>query len=99
MIDMVEQCFRNPDPNANPTLLKMITLETSPGVKTTMYQKIVGDTTDMIDSQFSKITNQMGSGMGTQQLNDDPNIKKLKNMLKTPKMSAMMLPTTDISTG
>eukprot|EP00928_Gymnodinium_smaydae_P054033 TRINITY_DN37884_c0_g1_i1.p1 TRINITY_DN37884_c0_g1~~TRINITY_DN37884_c0_g1_i1.p1 ORF type:complete len:878 (+),score=170.69 TRINITY_DN37884_c0_g1_i1:175-2634(+) len=99
MIDMVEQCFRNPDPSANPELLKLIKIETSPGNETTMYQKIVGDTKDMIDSQFSKITDKMGSGMGSQKLNDDPNIIKLKDMLKNTRMSSMMLPTTDIATG
>eukprot|EP00931_Biecheleriopsis_adriatica_P051557 TRINITY_DN2991_c0_g1_i3.p1 TRINITY_DN2991_c0_g1~~TRINITY_DN2991_c0_g1_i3.p1 ORF type:complete len:885 (-),score=179.39 TRINITY_DN2991_c0_g1_i3:159-2813(-) len=85
---MVEECFRNPDPNANPLLLKLIKIEDNK----TMYDMIVGQTKDMISGSFDQLSN---FGTGDQTLNGDENIVKLKQTLGQTKMDGMMLPDFD----
>jgi len=90
MKGMIDQCFNNPNQNANPYLLDIIyTRNATSNTKTTLRKTIVNDTRDMINNQFAEISNSMK--VGKLNLADDPNIVKLTNTLKNTKMSGMML--------
>lgn len=88
VVDMVDQCFRNPDKAANPSLFDL--LKVSNGTANiTLRQRVVVQTNNQIDQQFSSIGS-LTSGMP--KLKDDPNIVKLKTTLTTLDISSMIVP-------
>eukprot|EP00928_Gymnodinium_smaydae_P055630 TRINITY_DN3912_c0_g2_i2.p1 TRINITY_DN3912_c0_g2~~TRINITY_DN3912_c0_g2_i2.p1 ORF type:complete len:838 (-),score=183.26 TRINITY_DN3912_c0_g2_i2:94-2607(-) len=98
MVNMVEQCFRNKDPNANPALLDIIMM-TENGTDISMREKLVGQTKDQIDAQFDKISSSMGSATSAPKINDDPKIVALKTTLRETRMSAMTVPRQAMTEG
>lgn len=91
MIDMVTQCFRNPDPMANPRLLDLITVPGTDGTGTmTMYELIVGQTKTEVNGQFDALTQQLDTGDVSLWNNDSP-VKKLSDQLGSTPMASMIL--------
>lgn len=85
--DILGQCFK-PDNTENPLLLKIIKVTNSTGAEITMDQMIVGNTKDRINAEFDKIGT-MGSG---QTLAGNPDVVKLRNLMKDNDMSKMLIP-------
>lgn len=92
MISMVEKCFRNPDPMAQPKILDLITVPgETPGTSITMYELIVNQTQQSVNAQFDALTQQMSTGDATLWNNDSP-VKQLADTLSTTPLSSMLLP-------
>lgn len=93
MITMIEQCFRNEDPTANPLLLNLITVDNSdsPTGTMTMYELIVDQTRDSVNTQFDALTQQLSTGDLSLWATDSP-IKMLADTLSSTPMSSFILP-------
>lgn len=92
MISMVEKCFRNPDPMAQPKILDLITVPgETPGTSITMYELIVNQTQQSVNAQFDALTQQLSTGDATLWNNDSP-VKQLADTLSTTPLSSMLLP-------
>eukprot|EP00931_Biecheleriopsis_adriatica_P015722 TRINITY_DN11852_c0_g1_i1.p1 TRINITY_DN11852_c0_g1~~TRINITY_DN11852_c0_g1_i1.p1 ORF type:complete len:855 (-),score=136.74 TRINITY_DN11852_c0_g1_i1:133-2652(-) len=89
VVDMIDQCFANPDPKANPKLLDIITI-TENGTTVTLNTRIVGQVKDQINGSFSQITE--SQQMGSVSLAKDPNIVQLLEIIQNNSMDKMMLP-------
>eukprot|EP00442_Polarella_glacialis_P017320 CAMPEP_0115166962 /NCGR_PEP_ID=MMETSP0227-20121206/74397_1 /TAXON_ID=89957 /ORGANISM="Polarella glacialis, Strain CCMP 1383" /LENGTH=887 /DNA_ID=CAMNT_0002579519 /DNA_START=83 /DNA_END=2746 /DNA_ORIENTATION=+ len=90
---MIDQCFRNPDPKANPVLLNLIDVDDN-GTTKTMYEMIVNKTKDSIDSQFDQISSSMSAG-GSTSLVSEPSMVALMSTLGNSEMDGLMLPDKD----
>jgi len=86
MISMIEECFRNPDPNANPLLLNLIKVDNG-----TMYELIVNQTRDQINAQFDSLTALLDTGDLALYTVGSP-IYTLTQTLRNTPMSSMILP-------
>jgi len=91
MKDTIDQCFRNPNPAANPYLLDIIfTRNATTNERETLRKTIVDDTKTSINAEFDALERSLQTDSVT--LNNNTNIVSLKNTLKTSRMDAMMYP-------
>eukprot|EP00933_Yihiella_yeosuensis_P020652 TRINITY_DN16509_c0_g2_i1.p1 TRINITY_DN16509_c0_g2~~TRINITY_DN16509_c0_g2_i1.p1 ORF type:complete len:898 (+),score=144.46 TRINITY_DN16509_c0_g2_i1:216-2696(+) len=85
--DIIDQCFRPVNPNANPLLLDII--YTMNGTKkTTLKERIVDQTKTNINKQFDKI----GQRNTSVDLSNNDAMKTLKRTLRDTRIDAMMKP-------
>eukprot|EP00930_Biecheleria_cincta_P069111 TRINITY_DN56893_c0_g1_i1.p1 TRINITY_DN56893_c0_g1~~TRINITY_DN56893_c0_g1_i1.p1 ORF type:complete len:856 (+),score=125.32 TRINITY_DN56893_c0_g1_i1:49-2616(+) len=98
IFNIVDECFSNPDPNANPELLRLINI-TDNGTSVTMHHKIVVSTKDQINSAFNRITSaSAGSGSTGQSMSTDSNIQRLRTTIADLQTDAMLLPDSSVAT-